>query len=156
MCVQCLPLLLLFRRLSCPSLCDPVTRSTPGLPVHHQLLESTQTHVHRVGDAIQPSHPLSSVPFSSCPQSFPPSGSFPMSQLFASGGQSMGASASTSVLSVNVQGWFLLGWTGLISLLSKGHSRIFCSTTVHDKTFKTQSSWLALYFLSPTLYSGTI
>ena len=94
------------------------------------------------------------VPFSSCPQSFPPLGSSPVSQLFASGGQSMGASASNSVLSVNVQGWFLLGLTGLISLLSKGHSRIFCSTTVHGKTFKTQSSWLVLYFLSPTLYNG--
>ena len=53
---------------SCPTLCDPMNHSVPGLPVHHQLLESTQTHVHRVGDAIQPSHPLSS-PFSSCPQS---------------------------------------------------------------------------------------
>ena len=61
-----------------------MNRSTPGLPVHHQLLESTQTHVHRVGDAIQPSSILSSVvPFSSCPQSFPASRSFQMSQLFA-------------------------------------------------------------------------
>ena len=57
-----------------------MNRSTPGLPVHHQLPESTQIHVHRVGDAIQPSHPLSS-PFFSCPQSLPASGSFPMSQL---------------------------------------------------------------------------
>ena len=67
---------------SCLTLCDPMNRSTPGLPVHHQLPESTQTHVHRVGDAIQSSHPLSS-PFSSCPQSLPVSGSFPKSQLFA-------------------------------------------------------------------------
>ena len=66
----------------CPTLCNPMNRSTPGLPVHHQLLEFTQTHVYRVGDAIQPSHPLSS-PFSSCPQSLPASRSFPMSQLFA-------------------------------------------------------------------------
>ena len=57
---------------SCLTLCDPMNRSTPGLPVHHQLPESTQTHVHCVGDAIQPSHPLS-FPFSSCPQSFPAS-----------------------------------------------------------------------------------
>ena len=64
--------------------------SMPGLPVHHHLLEFAQTHVHRVGDAIQPSHPV--IPFSSCPQSFPASGSFPMSQLFASGGQSVGVS----------------------------------------------------------------
>ena len=67
------------------TLCDPMNHSTPGLSVHHQLLETTQTHVHRVGDAIQPS-PSSVVPFSSCPQSLPASGSFPMSQLFAWGG----------------------------------------------------------------------
>ena len=66
---------------SCPTLCDPMNCSTPGLPVHHQLPEFTQTHVHRVSDAIQPSHPV--IPFSSCPQSLPPSKSFPMSQLFA-------------------------------------------------------------------------
>ena len=67
---------------SCPTLCDPMNRSTPGLPVHHQLLEFTQTHIHRVSDAIQ--HISSSgVPFSSCPQSLPASESFPMSQLFA-------------------------------------------------------------------------
>ena len=65
----------------CLTLCNPMNHSTPGLPVHHQLPEFTQTHVHRVGDAIQPSHPLSS-PFSSCLQSLPASGSFPMSQLF--------------------------------------------------------------------------
>ena len=63
---------------SCPPLCNPMNRSTPGLPVHHQLPESTQTRVHRVGDAIQPSHPLSSPS-----QSFPASGSFQMSQLLA-------------------------------------------------------------------------
>ena len=63
----------------CPTLCDPMNHSMPGLPVHHQLLEFKQTHVHRVRDAIQPSHPV--FPFSSCPQSLP--GSFPMSQLFA-------------------------------------------------------------------------
>ena len=77
---------------SCLTLCDPMDCSTPGLPVHHQLPDSTQTHLYQVGDAIQPSHPLSSsvILFSSRPQSFPASGSFPMSQLFASGGQSIG------------------------------------------------------------------
>ena len=72
------------------------------------------------------------VPFSSCPQSFPVSGSFPMSQLFASGGQSIGVSASTSasVLPMNIQDWFPLGWTGWISLQSKGLSRVFSNTTV--------------------------
>ena len=67
---------------SCPTLCDPMNRSRPGLPVHHQLPEFTQTHVHRVSDAIQPSQ-SSVVPFSFCPQSLPASESFPMSQLFA-------------------------------------------------------------------------
>ena len=66
---------------SCPTPCDPMNRSTPGLPVHHQLPEFTQTHVHRVGDAIS----SSVVPFSSWPQSLPATGSFPMSQLFAWG-----------------------------------------------------------------------
>ena len=69
--------------------------STPGFPVHHPLLEPTQTHVHRVGDAIQPSHTL--VPVSSCLQSFPASGSFQMSQFFPSEDQSIGVSASASV-----------------------------------------------------------
>ena len=91
---------------SCPTLCNPMNCSTPGLPVHHQLPESTQTHVHWVGGAIQPSHPLSS------PQSFPASGSFQMSQLFTSCGQSIGVSASTSVLPVNTQDWSRLGLVG--------------------------------------------
>ena len=68
-----------------------------------------------IGDAIQPSHPV--IPFSSCPQSFPASGSFPMSQLFTSGGRSIGVSASASVPPMGSQDWFPLGWTGLISLL---------------------------------------
>ena len=68
---------------SCPTLCDPMNCSTPGLPVHHQLPEFTQTHVHRVSDAIHPAISSSVVPFSSCPQSLPASESFPMSQLFA-------------------------------------------------------------------------
>ena len=220
--------------------------STPGLPVHHQLLESTQTHVHWVGDAIQPSpgsscpllllpsafpiimvfsdesalrirwpkywsfsfsispsmniqdwFPLgnilclslssasqfssvqslspvrlfatsgiaahqaslsitnsqssvkltsiesvmhsaissSVVPFSSCPQSLPASESFPMSQLFAWGGQSIGVSASASVLPVNNQDWSHLGLTGWISFQSKGLSRVFSNTTVQKHQF---------------------
>ena len=70
------------------------------------------------------------VPFSSCPQSFPASGSFQMSQLFASGGQNIGVSASTSVLPMNTQNWSPLGWTGWISLQSKGLSRVFSNSTV--------------------------
>ena len=75
------------------------------------------------------------VPFSSCPQSLPASGSFPMSQLFASSGQSIGVSASTSVLPMNTQDWSPLGWTGWISLQSKGLSRVFSNTTVQKHQF---------------------
>ena len=84
------------------TLCDPMDCSTPGLPVHHRLLEFTQTHAHWVGDAIQPSHPLSSP----SPLAFTLSlhqGLFKMSQFFASGGQSIGVSASTSVVPMNIQ-----------------------------------------------------
>ena len=75
------------------------------------------------------------TPFSSCLQSFPASGSFPMSWIFASGDQCIGVSASASVLPMNIQGWFLLGLTGLISLLSRGLSRVFFSTTVWKHQF---------------------
>ena len=119
---------------SCLTLCDPIDCSTPGLPIHHQLPESTQTHVHRVGDTIQLSHPLS-VPFSSCPQSLPALESFPMSQLFAWGGQSIGVSASASVLPMSTQDSSSLGWTGWISLESKGLSRVFSNTTVQKHQF---------------------
>ena len=85
-----------------PTLCDLMNRSTPGLPVHHQLPEFTQTHVHRVSDAIQPSHPVSSP---SRPAPNPSQHqSFPMSQLFAGGGQSTGVSALASFLPKKSQG----------------------------------------------------
>ena len=116
---------------SCPTLCDPMNRSMPGLPVHHQLPEFTQTHVHRVSDAIQPSV----VPFSSCPQSLPASESFPMSQLFAWGAQSTGVSASASFLPKKSQGWSPSEWTGWMSLQSKGLSRVFSNTTVQKHQF---------------------
>ena len=104
----------------CPTLCHPMDCSMTDFPVLHYLLELAQTHAHWVGDAIQPSHPV--TPFS-CPQSFPASGSFPMSWFFASGSQSIGAAASASVLPMNIQGCFLLGLTGSISLQSKGVSQ---------------------------------
>ena len=122
---------------SCPDLCDPMNCSTPGSPVHHQRLELAQTHIHRVSEAIQPSHSV--IPFSSCLQSFPASGSSPVSQLFTSGDQSTGASASASVLLRNIQGWFPLGLSGLIFLLSKGLSRVFSNTTVKNINFSTFS-----------------
>ena len=75
------------------------------------------------------------VPFSSCPQSLPASGSFPMNQLFASGGQSTGVSVSASALPMNTQDWSPLGWTGWISLQSKGLSRVFSNTTVRKHPF---------------------
>ena len=123
----------------CPTLCDPMNHSTPGLPVHHQLPEFTQTHVHQVGDV---------VPFSSCPQSLPASGSFLMSQLFASGGQSIGVSALASVLPVNTQDSSPLGWTGWMSWQSKGLSE--SSPTSQFKSIN--ASALSLLH-SPTLTS---
>ena len=118
---------------SCPTLCDPMNRSTPGFPVHHHLLEFTQTHIHRVGDAIQPSQPV--VPSSSCPQSLPASESFLMSQLFPWGGQNTGVSALTSFLPKKSQGWSPSEWTGWISLQSTGLSRVFSNTTVKKHQF---------------------
>ena len=88
------------------------------------------------------------VPFSSCLQSFPASRSFPMSQLFKSGGQSIGVSASASVLLMNTQDWSHLGWTGWISLQSKGLSRVFSNTTVQSINFSVLS-----FLHSPTLTS---
>ena len=87
------------------------------LPVHHQFTELAQPNVHWVGDVIQQFHSV--FPFSSYLQSFKASGFFPVSQLFIWGGQSTGASASVSVLPMNIQDWFHLGWTGWISLQSK-------------------------------------
>ena len=114
-----------------------MNRSTPGLPGHHQLPEFTQTHGHPVGDAIQPSHPLSSP----SPPAPNPSQhrAFSMSQLFAWGGQSIGVSASASVLSMNTQDWSPLGWTGWISLQSKGFARVFSSTTVQKHIYRQMS-----------------
>ena len=109
-----------------PTLCDPMNRSTPGLPVHHHLPEFTQTHVHWVGDAIQPSQRQRSLPASE---------SFPMSQLFSWGGQSIGVSALASFLSKNTQGWSPLEWTGWISLQSKGLSRVLSNITLQKHHF---------------------
>ena len=118
---------------SCLTLCDPINHSTSGLPVHHQLPEFTQTHVHRVSDAIQTSHPL----LSPSPPAPNPSQhqSFPMSQLFTWGGQSTGLSALTSFLPKKSQGWSPSEWTGWISLQSKGLSRVFSNTTVQKHQF---------------------
>ena len=124
---------------SCPTLCNPMNYSTPGFPVLQHLPELAQTHTI---ESVMPSNHSSSVtPFSSCPQSFPASGSFPISWLFASGGQSIGASPLASVLPINIQDWFPLGLTSLISLQSKGLSRVFSSTTIwKHQLFSSQPS----------------
>ena len=117
----------------CLTLCDLMDCSTPGLPVHHQLLEFTQTHVHWVGDAIQPSHPLSSL----SPPTFNLSHIrvFSNESVLPSGGQSIGVSASASVLPKNTQDWCPLGCTSWIFLQSKGFSRVFSDTTVQKRQF---------------------
>ena len=115
---------------SCPTLCNPMDCSTPGIPIHHQLPELMQTHVHWVHPTIS----SSVIPFSSHLQFFPESGSFQMSQFFISGGQSIGVSASPSVLPMNIQDWSL-EWTGWISLQSKRLSRVFSNTTVQKHQF---------------------
>ena len=123
--------------------------STPGFPVHHHLPELAQTHFHSVSDAIQLS--LLDYPLSSCLQSFPESGSFPVSQLFTSGGQRIAASASASVFLMNIQGSFASGVTGLISLKSKGLSRVFSGTIWKHQFFCTQPSlWSSSHIWSST------
>ena len=104
---------------------SPCPSPTPG--VHLNPCPSSQW--------CHPAISSSVVPFSSCPQSLPASESFQMSQLFTSGGQSIGVSASTSVLPMNIQDRFPLGWTGWISLQSKGLSRVFSNTTVQKHQF---------------------
>ena len=159
----------------CHLLCIPfMSESTP----HPEDFSSVQLGCSFVSDSLQPHEPQharppcpsptprlysnscpssrwhhpaissSVIPFSSCPQSLPASGSFPMNQLFAWGGQSIGVSASASVLPMNTQDWPPLGWTGCISLQSKGLSRVFSNITVQKHHFS------ALSFLhSPTLTS---
>ena len=102
-------------------------------PCPSQLPELTQTHVHQVGDAIQPSHPLS-FPSPPAPNPFQHQ-SFPMSHLLAWGGQSIGVSALASVLPMNTQDWSPLGWTSWISFQSRGLSRVFSNTTVQKHQF---------------------
>ena len=116
--------------LSRVHLCNAMDCSMPGFPIHHQLSNLTQAHVHRLGDAIQLSHPV--FPFSSCVQSFLTSGSFPMTQFFPSGGQIIGASTSASVFPVNIQDWFFfrVDWLGLLAvqgtLKSLLHGFLWC------------------------------
>ena len=108
----------------CPTLCNPMDCSLPGFSVLHYLLKFAQTQ----SRWCHPTISSSAAPFSFCLQSFPASGSVPTNQLFASGGQSIGASAS--ILPINIQGWFPLGLTCLFSLLAMGLSRVFSHNTI--------------------------
>ena len=126
--------------------------SMPGLPVHHHLLEFTQTHVHWVSDAIQPNLILCR-PLLLLPSIFPSIRVFSMSQFFSSGGQSIGVSASASVLPINTQDWSPLGWTGWLSLQSKGLSRVF--SNIISKASVLQRSALFMVQLShPYMTTG--
>ena len=118
---------------SCPTLCDPMNRSTPGLPVHHHLPVFTQTHIHRVSGAIQPSHPLSSP----SPPAPNPSQHQSLFQWVNSLHEvaKTGASALASFLPKKSQGWSPSEWNGWISLQSKGLSRVFSNTTVQKHQF---------------------
>ena len=132
----------------CLTFCDRMDCRMPGFPVHHQLPELAQTDVHRVSDDSNPTISSSVVLFSSRLQSFQASGSFPVSQFFPSGGQSIGASASALVLPTNIQDWFPVGLTSVISLQSKGLSRVFSNTAVQKHQF-----FSARFLYSPTLIS---
>ena len=120
--------------MSCPTLCDSMDCSTPGLPVHHQLLELAQTHVYHVGDAIQPPHPLSSPspPALSLSQH---QGLFQWVSSSHRVAKGIGVSASASVLPMNTHDWSPLGWTGWISLQFKRLSRVFSNATVRKHQF---------------------
>ena len=115
---------------SYPILFKPVDCSTSGFPVHHHLLK-----LMAIKSMIPSHHLILCCPLLLLPQSFPASGSSPVSQFFPSGGQSIGASALVSVLPMNGQGWFPLGLTGLISLQSKGLKRAFSNTTIQKHQF---------------------
>ena len=117
----------------CPNLCNPMNCSTPRLPCPSPTPKAC-SNSRPSNWWCHPTNSSSVVPFS-CIQSFPASGSFQMSQFFPSDGQSIGTSASASVLPMNIQDWFPLGLTGLISWQSKGLSRVFSNTTVQKHQF---------------------
>ena len=131
---------------SCLTLCNPMNRSSPGFPVHHQNPGPPKP---MSIESVMPSkHLILRHPLLLLPSVFPRIRVFSVSQLFASGGQSIGVSASASVLPMNIQDWFPLGWTGWISLLSKVLSSVFSNTTVQKHQF-----FGASFLYSPTLTS---
>ena len=135
---------------SCLTLCNPMNCNTPGFPVHHQLPELAQTHVHWVGDAIQPSHPLFSLLL---PSVLPSIRVFSSRSGLWSGGQRIGASG----LPMNIQDWFPLGLTDLISLLSKGLARVFSIATVQKhQFFGTQLSLWSNWYIHTWLLKNEV
>ena len=118
---------------SCPTLCDPMNHSTPGTLSISNSWSSLK--LMSIDWWCQPAISSSVIPFSFCPQSLPATESFPMSQLFAWGGQSIGTSALASFLPMNTQDWSPLEWIGWISLQSKGLSRVFSNITVQKHQF---------------------
>ena len=138
---------------SCLTLCDPMTRSTPGLPVHHHLPEFTHTHIHWVSDAIQPSHPRSSP----SPPALNPS---QHQRLFSNESTlhmrwpKYWSFRFSIISSKEIPGWSPSEWTGWISLQSKGLSRVFSNTTVQKHQFF--SSQPSSRFPQATPYSGTL
>ena len=128
----------------CPTLCDPMDCGTPDLSP--SPTPGVYSNTYPLSQWCHPTISSFVIPFFSHLQSFPASGSFPMNQFFASSGQSIGVSASASVLPMNIQDWFPLEWTGWISFLSKGLSRVFSNTM-----FKSISSPVLRFLYSPTL-----
>ena len=127
------------------TLYDPVNCSTPGFPVLHPS-PGVYSNSYPLSWWCHPTTSSSAIPFSFCLQSFSASGSFPVSWFFPSGGQSTGASASASVLPVNIQDWLSLGLSGLISLQSKGLSRVFSNTLVQKhQYFSAQSAFTSIH-----------
>ena len=137
-----------------PTLCDPMNCSMPGFCP--SLSPGVCSNSCPLSQWCHPNISFSVVPFSFCPQSFPTSGSFSVSWLFTAGGQSIGASASASVLPMNIHGWFPLGLTGLITWLSKGLSRVFSSTTNQKHLFfSIQSSLWSNYYIHTWLLENS-
>ena len=130
----------------CPTLCDPMNHSTPGRPVQHQFLKFTK--LMSIESVMSSTISPSFVPFSPCPQSFPASGTFPVSQLFAWGGQNIGVSASASVPPMNTQDWSPLGWTGWISFSPRDSQE-----SSPTPQFKSINSSALSFLQSPTVTS---
>ena len=135
-----------------PTPCYSADCSTSGFPI--SLSPRVCSNAYPLSWWCHPTILFYVIPFCSCPQCFPASGSFPMSHLFASGGQSIGASALAPVLPINIQGWVSLGLNGFISLLSKWLSRVFSSTTVWKHQFFSSQTSLWSSFHTHTWLLG--